>query len=61
MAKKDNDQEIVKKMEAAYADFMRYMEQLEIQATGLVKKHLKQVDSEKIGGVLKKIKSITQK
>lgn len=61
MAKKDKNQEIVKKMEAAYADFSRYMEQLSVQATALVKKHLKKVDSEKIGDVLKKIKSITKK
>jgi len=61
MPKQDTDQEIVQKMEAAYADFSRYMAELEVRATALVKKHLKQVDTENISNVLNKIKSITNK
>ncbi|KKQ80558.1 MAG: hypothetical protein UT02_C0006G0008 [Parcubacteria group bacterium GW2011_GWC2_38_7] len=60
MAQTDNDQQIIEKMETAYADFSRYMDQLEAQATDLVKQHLKELDKEKISDVLNKIKSITQ-
>ena len=61
MAQTDNDQQIIEKMETAYADFSRYMDQLEAQATDLVKQHLKELDKEKISDVLNKIKSITKK
>lgn len=61
MAQKVKDQDIIKKMEAAYADFSYYIAQLEAQANDLVKKHLQQVNTEKIGDVLKKIKSISKK
>ncbi|KKR08591.1 MAG: hypothetical protein UT32_C0001G0111 [Parcubacteria group bacterium GW2011_GWC2_39_14] len=61
MAQKDKDQDIIKKMEAAYADFTYYMAQLEAQASDLVKKNLQQMNTEKISDVLKKIKSISKK
>lgn len=61
MAQTDKDEDLVKKMEAAYAEFSYYMSQLEAQASDLVKKHLQQMDTSKIGDVLQKIKSIKNK
>ena len=61
MSKKIADKEIVKKMQAAYDEFVKYMSQLEEQADDLVKDTLKDVDKKKMDETMEKIKALSDK
>lgn len=55
------DKDVVKKMQAAYDEFAKYMAQLEAKASTLVKKTLKDVDKEKMNAAMAKIKALSNK
>lgn len=60
MANNALDKEVVNKMQAAYDEFAKYMAKLEVKASGLVKKTLKDVDKEKMDSAMAKIKALSK-
>ena len=61
MANNALDKEVVKKMQAAYDEFAKYMAKLESKASSLVKKTLKGVDKDKMDATMAKIKALSDK